>query len=396
VTISGTITYGNAIGAPATRFVPDVLMSGIGALPVIDMTDSLGTYSLSGFGAGSYTVTPSKIGGDNDAVSAFDAAKVAQHVVGPPLPALIGNQLIVADVSGNGALTSFDAGLIANWVVQLPPSGSTATWKFSPTSRTYASATSNVSGEDYTAFLMGEVSGEWSNSTALRTAVSGGPERSAAVKLPQVVTTADSELVVPVTVQGAANKGIIAYEFILRYDPLVIQPQADLIEISETVSERLSAVVNAKEPGLIRVAVYGATPIDGSGILMNLRFRAVGALGSVSPITWEQFMFNDGTPRAMVTDGQVELSAVTPNQAEFNGRLLSPMGRAIPNGLITMTDSTGKTRFAISNESGVYRFGGLNVGQTYTISVDSIHNHFTPLTISVIGRLLNMNMIADQ
>ena len=371
-------------------------MSGVGILPVVAITDSLGSYSLSGFGAGSYTVTPSKIGGGNGAVSAFDAARVAQHAAGPPLPVLTGTQLIVADVSGNGTISSFDAGLIADWVVQLPPFGSTGTWRFNPVNRTYPSVTANISGEDYSALLMGEVSGDWNNSTDLRSVVSGGPEQGAAVKLPQIVAPADGEVVIPVSVQGTANKGIIAYEFVLRYDPLVIQPKADLIELNGTASERLSAVVNANEPGLIRVAVYGATSINGSGILMNLRFNAVGAAGSVSPITWERFMFNDGSTRAMVTDGQIAVSATSSNQAEISGRLLDPMGGAIAKSLVTMTDSTGNARFAISNDSGVYRFECLKVGQTYTVIVNSIRHHFTPQTISVNGQLLNMNMIADQ
>ena len=371
-------------------------MSGVGSLPVSDITGSLGTYSLSGFGTGSYTVTPSKTGDPGNGLNTFDAARVAQHVVGPPLPVLTGNQLIVADVSGNGTITSFDAGLIADFVVQLPPFGLTGTWRFNPVNRTYPAVTSNISGEDYSALLMGEVSGDWTSEIPGRSAINSGPEQSASVKLPQLVTPSDSEVVIPVSVQRAANKGIIAYEFVLRYDPLVIQPQADLIEISGTVSERLSAVANAKEPGLIRVAVYGATPIDGSGILMNLRFTAVGTPGSVSPITWERFMFNDGASRTMVIDGQVELSAAAPNQAEISGRLLNPMGQGIANALVTLTDSTGKARFAISNETGVYRFGGLNVGQTYTVSVNSIRHHFAPLTISVTSQLVNMNMIADQ
>jgi hypothetical protein len=396
VTITGTVTYGNAIGTPTPRFVPNVQISGVGTPTVSDITGSLGTYSLSGFGSGSYIVTPSKTGGENGAIAAFDASLVAQHVVGPPFPVLTGNQLIVADVSGNGILTSFDAGEIAGWVVQLPPYGSTGNWRFNPVSRTYPTVNSSISGEDYSALLMGEVSGDWNDQPNRRAAINGGPERSAAVKLPQVVTPADGEVVIPISVQGVANKGIIAYEFVLRYDPLVIQPQANPVEIAGTVSSALSAVVNAKEPGLIRVAVYGATPIEGSGILMNLRFTAVGAPGSVSPMTWERFMFNDGKPGTTVTDGQVELSGAVQDQAAIGGHLLSPMGQGIPNALVRLTDSTGQTRFAISNGSGVYRFGGLQVGQTYTISVNSTRYTFAPMTVSIAGQLVNLNMIADQ
>ena len=48
-------------------------------------------------------------------------------------------------------------------------------------------------------------------------------------------------------------------------------------------------------------------PIDSDGVLLNLRFTAVGKAGSASPLTWERIMFNEGDPRVTVTDGQVEL-----------------------------------------------------------------------------------------
>ncbi len=139
---------------------------------------------------------------------------------------------------------------------------------------------------------------------------STGPERGVVVKLPNMATIADKEILVPVDVQGAANKGIISYEFELRYDPSVIQPLADPVDVVGTVSRGLSVVTNAEEPGLLRVVVYGAPigPIDGNGVLLNLRFTAVGAIGSLSPLTWERIMFNEGEPRVTVVDGLIELS----------------------------------------------------------------------------------------
>lgn len=160
--ISGTITYGNAIGSPMPRFVSNVLLSGIGT-PDVSATSEFpgGTYSLTGFGAGSYTVTPTKTGSVNGAISSFDAGKVALHAAGTTV--LTGNQLIVADVSGNGTISSFDAGQIARYAAGVPGSGSAGNWIFTPTNRNYASIISNIKGEDYVALLMGDVSGNWVN-----------------------------------------------------------------------------------------------------------------------------------------------------------------------------------------------------------------------------------------
>ncbi len=300
----------------------------------------------------------------------------------------------MADVSGNGAITSFDAGEIANYVVLLPPFGSSGNWIFTPANRTYPSVTSNITGEDYSALLMGEVSGDWNSGVGSRSEL--GSDATAAIRLPNLVTPADSEVIIPVSVHGAANKGVVAYEFNLRYDPAVIQPQANPVDVMGTVSGRLTAVANGSEPGLLRVAVYGSIPVSEDGVLLNLKFISVGAPGAVSSLTWESLMLNDGNPKAMAADGQVELSTAGPNSAEISGQLLTSMGQGIPNTRVILMDLMGRSRTVISNGYGVYRFGGLQVGQTYTINVAGRKNGFTPLTISVTNQTANVNLIAGQ
>lgn len=166
--ITGTVTYGNAIGSPNPRFVSNVTITGAGSPAVIATTGApgptAGHYALTGFGSGSYTVTPTKTGGAN-AITSFDAGKIAQHVAG--ISSLSGNQLIVADVSGNGAVSSFDAAMIAKYVSGLTGNvGSTGTWRFIPVNRNYSSVTTSIAGEDFIALLMGEVSGNWTNTGA--------------------------------------------------------------------------------------------------------------------------------------------------------------------------------------------------------------------------------------
>ncbi len=161
--ISGTITYGNAIGGTNPRFVSNVLLTGAGSTPIsVFSSFPGGTYTLTGFGSGAYTVTPSKTGSVNGTITSFDAGRVAQHVAA--INTLTGNQLIVADVSGNGTISSFDAGQIARYAAALDGFGSAGNWIFLPATKKYASVTSNVTGEDYVALLMGEVSGNWTNS----------------------------------------------------------------------------------------------------------------------------------------------------------------------------------------------------------------------------------------
>ncbi|MBK8465355.1 MAG: hypothetical protein IPL32_05945 [Chloracidobacterium sp.] len=315
--ISGVVTYGNSNSG--TRFVSNVQINGAGAPPASTVTDfPNGAYALTVFSSGPYTVTPSKVGGQNGFVTSLDAARITQHVTGINL-FTTDIQKVVADASGNGNITSNDAALVGRYVTGLgEPLGLAGKWRFFvppgppfpvgayPTSRLYPSLSSNISGDDYVGLLIGEVTGNWIN-TGARPLNEGGPERSGAVELPNLSAPLGKEVIVPVTVNGIANKGVIAYEFDLRYDPSVIQPLAEAVDSTGTVSRGLSVIVNAFEPGLLRVVVYGPMPIDENGVLLNLRFTAVGKPGSMSPLTWERIIFNEGEPRVTTLDGQVEL-----------------------------------------------------------------------------------------
>ncbi len=334
--ISGSITYGNALGNPVPpRFVQNVSVASTAGAPPVGpvVTGASGTYLLTGFGAGSYTIKPSKPGSSNTSITSNDAARVAQGVSNlVPFASL--NQKFASDVSGNGTVSSNDAALIARFAAGLTGTGNAGQWKFFtadlpglptgplPTppyndSRTYASVTSNVASEDFVAILVGEASGNWNPATHPRTVNSGQwtvnseegsiAEKPITVTAEHVITPVNMEIVIPVSVQGAADKAIISYEFNLRYDPLVIQPLEHPAVLTGTVSRGLMVVANPYKPGLLRVVVYGPMPIDQNGVLLNLRFTAVGGAGSVSLLTFERMMFNEGEPHVSVADGRVEL-----------------------------------------------------------------------------------------
>jgi len=314
--ISGTVTYGNAAAPP--KFVSSATVTGTGSPDVSTTTGApgvtAGQYTLTGFGSGSYTVSLSKTTGQNS-ITSNDAARIAQHVAGTSL-LTTNNQKVTADVSNNSVVSSFDASLIANYVVSATPAGIAGTWRFfvppgptfpvgsSATGRTYPSVEGNITGEDYVALLVGEVTGNWTNTGARPVS---GPQRNADVELPRLAAETGKEIIVPVNIRGSGDKDIISYEFALRYDPKVIMPQAEPIDIAGTASRGLSTAVNADEPGLLRVVLYGPMPIDENSVLLNLRFAAVGDPGSVSTLAWENILFNEGDPQATAADGKIEI-----------------------------------------------------------------------------------------
>lgn len=318
--ISGTVTYGNAAAPP--KFISNASVTGTG-VPVVSTTTAApgineGKYILTGFGSGAYTVSVQKDAGVNG-ITSNDAARIAQHVVGVS-SLTTDSQKVSADVTNNGSLTSQDAARIAQYVAGLPlsPPNLTGVWRFfttpgptfpiggSPTTRTYPSVVGNITGEDYVGLLGGEVTGNWAPSAAR--SLDGGAKAIISVDLPRLDTQAEKQVTIPLHVQGIAKKGIISYEFDLKYDPSLLQPISDVAEVAKTVSRAFFIVFNPNEAGRLRVVAYGAYPIEEDGILLNLRFKAVDSRSSVSPISIENIMFNENLT-AVTSAGSVSISA---------------------------------------------------------------------------------------
>ena len=134
------------------------------------------------------------------------------------------------------------------------------------------------------------------------------PEKSIGITIQEALKQSGDEIVVPIAVDRIADKGIIAYEFDLKYDPSVIQPQQNPVDVAATVSRGLVVVTNISEPGILRVVMYGIMPIEENGILLNLKFTAVGGVGSTSPLIWERIIFNEGEPQVTATNGLIEIN----------------------------------------------------------------------------------------
>lgn len=436
--IFGTITYG-ITGIQGLKYIPNVNLTAAGAPQITANSNSSGVYQLNGLGSGAYIVTPSK-SGDVNSISSFDASLVARRAAN--LITLTPNQLIAADASNNGTISAFDASLIARTAANIPNTGIAGRWKFSPASRSYSGLVADLTGENYEAILMGEVSGNWTppsaqNSNAPlsdKTAQSDKEEESSypfikaepgsllnqpgslsniiatdapsatiAVALPTNSSASKgATVVVPITVGDTTGAGIFGYDFTVTFDPNVLQPANPSFDTTGTVSGAagFSITPNTGTPGQITISAFGTQPLSGSGTLINLRFNVIGTAGTTtgtSALTFQSFVFNEGDPAAQTTNGNFTVAGPTAAIVSVEGRVMTAQGRGIRNVVITITNSEGNVRTARTSAFGNYRFKDVNAGETYIISAKGKRYTFTQPSqiLNINEETVDVNFIAN-
>ncbi len=381
--ISGKVTYGNIGTPPYPNPVPNVTISAAGTLPLLVTTANDGTYSLSGTGTGQYTVTPLKSAERESALSGFDAAAIASHVVGGAQ--LTNNQVTVADVSGNGSVSSFDAALVATFVAGLPNEGSTGTWRFMPANRVYPNVNVDYADQDYVALLMGDVTGNWtapSSPASLISSQLNEEPKGLDILAPELRASPGTSLTVPVTIGETTGLGIRSCEFELHFDGDVVEPATMAADIADTISQGRVLTVNALEKGVLRVVIFGAFPLEGRGDLINLHFNVIGAVDSVTEVRWENFRLNEGGIPFKTDNGLVSVAALA-ESGTINGRLLDPSGGGVRRARVTVTDSQGNSRLILTSTLGYFQISALKIGETYTVRADTRRYRFAPQSVSI-------------
>jgi hypothetical protein len=382
--ISGRVHYGTNV----SKNVAGVSINVTGSQSSSTLTDSSGNYSISLPAGGNYTLTPSKTG-DVNGISAFDAAQVAQHVAG--IITLNGNQQIAGDASNNGTLSAFDAALIAQTVAGIPNAGIAGTWKFVPSNRSYNPLSADQINQDFDGILVGEVSGNWtppaapsgvstdlaSKGLSSTTAPGESPAANVTVALPFKVDPAGSTSTIPVLVGDTTGLNVIGYDFTMTFDSAVLSPQNPVFETAGTLSAGWSITPNTSTPGQVRIVAFNPTPpLSGSGTLIKLKFTVVGSNGNSTPLTWTNFVFNEGDPTAALINGTFTVGSPSAASASISGQILTSNG--LPLGGVLMTLSGPSLRRAITDASGNYSFGNVETGAFYDVSPTLANYTFSP------------------
>jgi hypothetical protein len=324
-----------------------------------------------------------------------DASLIAQHVVG--LTTLSPAAVEAGKVSGLADLSSFDAGLIAQWIVCINnPINQSGTWKFNPTHVDHGTGVigQNLT-EDYTATLMGDVSGDWNPALPARPLAEDPNGVRASV--PDSSAQAGSIVTVPLSIDNLVGKGVTSYQFDIEYDASVLQPVENAADIASTKADGMTVFSNAPEPGLLKVVVFGALPVSGDGLYANLKFAVVGRAGSASDLNIRRFSVDDGTAATTTTAGRLIVTA-SDQLGSLTGRLLSADGTPLRGIYVTIINPGGETSRAVTSSFGYFRFEGLPLGETYQLSVESKRYRFSPTSVSLTASMgeVDLTAINDQ
>ncbi len=295
--VSGLITY--RLNDTA---ISGATMTLSGTTTVLTVTDRNGYYHVAPPTTGAYTAIPTMDDHISGALSALDAAWIAQAVTGwrifTPL------QSVICDVSADEHCTAYDAALIAQYCARLAtPNARAGTWEFTPESRSYPTLNQEFTDQDYTAQLYGDVTGNWGMSLAEQTI----QQDIAILRLPVMTIPPSRVVTVPLYIDYASGTDILAYEFALSFDPVILT--APTVVTTDSQSASWNVILNDSTRGNLFIVGYGTSLLSGqeNDPLLYLTFQVKGAAGTESRLTLAELRLNEGQPAAQAQNGAVKI-----------------------------------------------------------------------------------------
>jgi len=145
--------------------------------------------------------------------------------------------------------------------------------------------------------------------------VAAAPLEAATLTLPATGVAPGTAFSVPITIDNAS--GILGTDLVITYTAATLQATA----VSKTaITNPHTLTTNLATPGVIRISLFGTTPLSGSGNFLLLNFSAVGGEGTTSPLHFQSAQLNEGMIAANPVDGGVCVRSLT---TETQGLMLS-------------------------------------------------------------------------
>ena len=166
ISIAGTIAYCSSTNLDP---VPGVTMTLTGSIGTSTLTDGSGTYLFASVpSGGDYSITPTHPGlaPGSPSIDTIDVLAVQRHYLGiSSIPS--GCRLKAADVNLNNLIDTLDVVAIQRFFLGLSFGlANVGKYDFSPSSRSYLDATTDLNGQDFDALIFGDVVAPFANRDA--------------------------------------------------------------------------------------------------------------------------------------------------------------------------------------------------------------------------------------
>ena len=335
--IGGSVTYYRddaALGfEPSGKTVPGVGIDSTQDASPDAATDGAGVFTLPGVSGNVTVTTVAKYGtprasDHNGAISSFDASIIGRTAAG--LIALSPNQRVAADVTGDGTVSAFDASYVGRFAAGLLDHFDVAVttgsdWKFLRCDSygypgdpgcglpeyAFTPVSQIASTANFHAILYGDVTGNWQAASLLASSRAGmgtseemtamAADATLAARLStqpsrEIVRSprsAPAELSVDrwassprrgeraeLTVRLDNADGILGLDLTLTYDA----SRFALVSVRTTGIGSECTVAQAGTRGSLKLAVYGVTPLSGSGPLLTVTLEALTNASVQAPL----------------------------------------------------------------------------------------------------------------
>jgi len=343
--LSGSVKY-----FPDNRAVPGAELELVGVGAQSATSDVGGAFSFATVQTGAYTLTPDKEDQVVD-ITAYDASLILQTVAGTRT--LTTNQRLAADVNRDGAVTSMDASYVLEKSVGLLTGlfpGAGRSWVFTPAERTYSMLNGNLAAQDFTAILLGDVSGNWDGVEGGGGEGEGGEgegEPPVALTLPNVLGQAGGTVAVPLQI-ARGDAEVYALDLRLSYDA----SQLALLGVTAgAAADGVAWAANTSQPGTIRIGMASGSALSQNGDLLNLSFQVTGNLATPAAVSFQTASIDEGAVAAVLDPGYV--ADATPPAVAVQQRLTNdaspPLSGTVDDTLAGVMVTVAGTTYAASN-----------------------------------------------
>ncbi|MBC8184900.1 T9SS type A sorting domain-containing protein, partial [candidate division KSB1 bacterium] len=289
ITVSENKTYnvsGRAIYDVNNLPIQNVSLTISGDITGTKVTTADGMYTFLVDSGKSIIVTPEKEKGEEVAsyvITTYDAALTAQHSIGTIQ--LGSNQQIAADVDQSGMVQMFDAALIAQYSVGISPLdiSKAGEWYFLPGSINLNGINSDLTVENFTAIIIGNVDGAWSQPGLYK------QKNILATGIKDKIKIERNNNNIAVLINVEREQRVLSANIEMNFDNKTLE----YIEYKKSPLSSDFQVVKNFQKGRLRIGMYSTEPINGSGELLRLIFTQTEGTNEIKPFLMTKLIIND-------------------------------------------------------------------------------------------------------